>query len=258
MPIASRSAPPLRRLAAAGVLTPLLLAGVPAALGAQAATTGSVTGRVTGADGEALQGATVAVTGTQFGAITRADGTYRLALRPGRYELRVRLLGYTGASDSVTVTAGGTVRADFRVPRAPSQLQAVTTTGTRAESRTVVDAPSPIDVLTSVELRASGRTETAQIIQMLAPSFNFPRPSVTDGTDHVRPASLRGLGPDQVLVLVNGKRRYTSALVNVNGSIGRGTAAGRTSTPIPASMIDRIEVCATARRRSTAPTRSPA
>ena len=241
MPIASRSAPPLRRLAAAGVLTPLLLAGVPAALGAQAATTGSVTGRVTGADGEALQGATVAVTGTQFGAITRADGTYRLALRPGRYELRVRLLGYTGASDSVTVTAGGTVRADFRVPRAPSQLQAVTTTGTRAESRTVVDAPSPIDVLTSVELRASGRTETAQIIQMLAPSFNFPRPSVTDGTDHVRPASLRGLGPDQVLVLVNGKRRYTSALVNVNGSIGRGTAAVDLNA-IPVAMIDRIEI----------------
>src|SRR5207244_13046671 len=83
--------------------------------------------------------------------------------------------------------------------------------------------------------------ETAQVIQAIAPSFNFPRPTITDGTDTVRPATLRGLGPDQVLVLVNGKRRHQSALVHLNGSIGRGST-GVDLNAIPVSAIDRIEV----------------
>src|SRR6185503_14207922 len=90
-------------------------------------------------------------------------------------------------------------------------------------------------------LETTGASETNQIIQALAPSFNFPRPTITDGTDSVRPATLRGLGSDQVLVLINGKRRHTSALVHVNGSIGRGST-GVDLNAIPASMIERIEV----------------
>ena len=80
-----------------------------------------------------------------------------------------------------------------------------------------------------------------QVIQKLAPSFNFPRPTITDGTDSVRPATLRSLGPDQVLVLINGKRRHTSALVHLNGSIGRGST-GVDLNAIPVSAIERIEV----------------
>ena len=62
-----------------------------------------------------------------------------------------------------------------------------------------------------------------QVIQTLAPSFNFPRPTIADGTDSIRPATLRGLGPDHVLVLINGKRRHTTALIHINGTIGRGS-----------------------------------
>ena len=79
------------------------------------------------------------------------------------------------------------------------------------------------------------------MIASLVPSFNFPRPSITDGTDTVRPATLRGLGPDQVLVLINGKRRHQSALVHLNGSVGRGST-GVDLNAIPVSAIDRIEV----------------
>src|SRR5688500_18380276 len=79
------------------------------------------------------------------------------------------------------------------------------------------------------------------MLQALVPSFNFPRPSLTDGTDHIRPATLRGLAPDQVLVLVNGKRRHTSALVNVNGSVGRGSVSADFNA-FPSSAIERIEV----------------
>ncbi|MEK6611766.1 MAG: TonB-dependent receptor [Gemmatimonadota bacterium] len=202
---------------------------------------GTVAGKVVAADGGAIAGATISVSGTQFGAIARNDGTYRINLRPGRYELRARFIGYGLMRDSVVIVAGQTASKNFTLSKAATALQAVAVIGSRSEERTVIDAPAPIDVLTPADIRATGRTETAQMIQALAPSFNFPRMSIGDGTDHVRPATLRGLGADQVLVLINGKRRHTSALVNVNGSIGRGQAAVDLNA-IPASMIDRIEV----------------
>jgi iron complex outermembrane receptor protein len=96
------------------------------------------------------------------------------------------------------------------------------TVGSRAAGADAEKAV-PVDVITHDQIAASGYAETAQVIQSIAPSFNFPRPSITDGTDTVRPATLRGLGPDQVLVLINGKRRHQSALVHLNGSIGRGS-----------------------------------
>ena len=99
----------------------------------------------------------------------------------------------------------------------------------------------PVDILTPQQIATTGASETNQIIQALAPSFNFPRPTITDGTDSVRPATLRGLGPDQVLVLINGKRRHNGALVHVNGSIGRGST-GVDLNAIPASAIQRIEI----------------
>src|SRR4051812_12320356 len=123
----------------------------------------------------------------------------------------------------------------------PIKLEAFVSTGTRFNDRTVVDSPVPIDVVTRTEMQQGGYTETSQMLQALVPSFNFPRPSLTDGTDHIRPATLRGLAPDQVLVLVNGKRRHTSSLVNVNGAIGRG-AVSVDFNAIPSSAIGRVEV----------------
>jgi iron complex outermembrane receptor protein len=203
---------------------------------------GVVTGKVTSAEaGTPLAGATVFVTGAQSGAYTRSDGTYRISLRPGTYELRVRYIGWTGTHDTVVVAAGQTTSKDFVLTRSPTTLEALAVVGTRGEARTVTSSPVPIDVLTAQDIASTGRTETNQVLQMLAPSFNFPRPSIADGSDHVRPATLRGLGPDQVLVLVNGKRRHNSALVNVNGTVGRGST-GVDLNAIPASMIARVEV----------------
>jgi iron complex outermembrane recepter protein len=123
----------------------------------------------------------------------------------------------------------------------PIRLEAFVSTGTRFNDRTVVQSPVPIDVVTSAEMQQGGYTETSQMLQALVPSFNFPRPSLTDGSDHIRPATLRGLAPDQVLVLINGKRRHTSALVNVNGSIGRGSVSVDFNA-FPSSAIGRVEV----------------
>jgi iron complex outermembrane receptor protein len=114
------------------------------------------------------------------------------------------------------------------------------TVGSRAPGAEAEKAV-PVDVITQEQIAASGYAETAQVLQALAPSFNFPRPTITDGTDTVRPATLRGLGPDQVLVLINGKRRHQSSLVHLNGSIGRGST-GVDLNAIPISAIERIEV----------------
>ena len=114
------------------------------------------------------------------------------------------------------------------------------TVGSRA-SAAEAEKAVPVDIITREQIAASGYAETAQVIQSLTPSFNFPRPTITDGTDTVRPATLRGLGPDQVLVLVNGKRRHQSALVHLNNSIGRGST-GVDLNAIPVSAIDHIEV----------------
>lgn len=114
-------------------------------------------------------------------------------------------------------------------------------TGTRRNDRTVADSPVPVDVLSAESLSQSGHTEINRALTQEVPSFNFPQPSITDGTDVIRPATLRGLGPDQTLVLINGKRRHTSALLNINGSVGRGTSAVDVNL-IPTIALSRVEV----------------
>lgn len=120
-------------------------------------------------------------------------------------------------------------------------LDEMIVTGTRVSDRTVGESLSPIDLLPASELKALGSTEINAALARTLPSFNFPRPSISDGTDHIRPAQLRGLAPDQTLVLINGKRRHTTAIINVNGTIGRGSSPVDLNA-IPVSAIDRIEV----------------
>ncbi|MGY4817689.1 TonB-dependent receptor plug domain-containing protein [Pseudomonas chlororaphis subsp. piscium] len=122
-----------------------------------------------------------------------------------------------------------------------ARLDTVIVTGTRAQERTASASLSPIDVISGDSLRSSGSGELATVLAKLIPSINFPRPSLVDGAELTRPAQLRGLSPDQVLVLVNGKRRHTSAFVNLGGAVGRGSAPADLNA-IPLSAIDHIEV----------------
>ncbi|MDR7069555.1 iron complex outermembrane receptor protein [Pseudoxanthomonas japonensis] len=128
-------------------------------------------------------------------------------------------------------------------PAGTTDLDAVIVTGTRASDRTALESTSPIDVLTAEDIRKAGvlNGELGSALQALLPSFNFPRQSNSGGADHVRAAQLRGLAPDQVLVLVNGKRRHTSALVSTGSKIGRGTTPVDFNA-IPVTAIKRIEV----------------
>jgi len=120
-------------------------------------------------------------------------------------------------------------------------LDQVTVLGNRTQPRTVLTSPSPIDVLSAEDIRNSGYTDISKILQSLVPSFNFPHPTTPDGNTHIRSATLRGLSPDQTLVLVNGKRRHTSAWVNTGGTVGKG-AVSTDLNAIPVSAVERIEI----------------
>ena len=117
----------------------------------------------------------------------------------------------------------------------------VVVTGTRVADRSVLETAVAVDVVSGEALQNSGINELNQALSVALPSFNFPRPGLADGTDTIRPATLRGLAPDQTLVLLNSKRRHASSLVNVNGTIGRGAAAVDLNT-IPTAIVRSIEV----------------
>ncbi|WP_417447866.1 TonB-dependent receptor plug domain-containing protein [Idiomarina abyssalis] len=124
---------------------------------------------------------------------------------------------------------------------AESVEEVIQVVGSRLSMRTATDGSAPVDIISGEDLAATGITETAKALQYAVPSFNYPSSSVTDGTDAVRPASLRGLSPDHTLVLINGKRRHSSALVHLNGTTGRGSSNVDLNA-IPIAAIKRIEV----------------
>jgi iron complex outermembrane receptor protein len=151
---------------------------------------------------------------------------------PGRALLASSLIASLGLPAAVAVQAQELPSGD---------VQTVLVTGTYAKNRRSSDSESPVDIIGARELQASGSSELATVLGRVLPSVNFPRPSGADASDAVRPAQLRGLSPDQVLVLVNGKRRHASAVVNVNGTLGRGSAPVDLNA-IPIAAIDHIEV----------------
>lgn len=152
-------------------------------------------------------------------------------LRPLPAALLAALLSGGGWAPAVAQTAS---------PAASEPTQIVVT-GTRRLNRTLATSESPVDVLNARDLQASGATELGAVLGQLLPSLNFPRPALTDASDAVRPAQLRGLSPDQTLVLVDGKRRHATSVVAINGSQGRGSAPVDLNA-IPVAAIERIEV----------------
>ena len=117
----------------------------------------------------------------------------------------------------------------------------VVVTGTRVVGQSQINSISPVQVIGAPQLTDQGTRELATGLSTIAPSLDFPRPALTDGSDTVRPATLRGLSPDETLVLVDSKRQHTSALVNINGTVGRGSSAVDLNT-IPIAALDRVEV----------------
>ena len=198
-----------------------------------------VQGKVSDANGS-LVGGSVLVEGTASGGITNADGEFQLSLNPGKYTLRASFVGYSTQKKTIQVLAGKPLKVDF-VLNELLELDEVVVLGSRAAPRSRLETAVAVDVIDTKLLKDIPQVNLNQILHYLAPSFNSSTQTISDGTDHIDPASLRGLGPDQVLVLINGKRRHTTSLININGTAGKGSV-GTDLNAIPTSAIKRIEI----------------
>ena len=146
-----------------------------------------------------------------------------------------------GAQTTAAETAAPAAPAPDVAAGAADPGDAIVVVGSRAPGRTRLESATPVDVISGAAIRQQGTTELAQALAALVPSIDFPRSAAVDATDSIRPISLRGLSPDQTLVLIDGIRGHTSALLNINGSIGRGAAAFDLNT-IPTVALDGAEV----------------
>jgi len=200
----------------------------------------TVSGTVT-ENGDPLIGVSVSVDGSTIGTITDLTGFYSFQLSPGDYSITASYVGFSSTSKRITLSDDQNLNLDFELSQGVL-VDEVVVTGTRASNRTNLESAVPVDVINIEKLsKAAPQTSVNQLLHYTTPSFSSNTQTISDGTDHIDPASLRGLGPDQVLVLVNGKRRHTTSLVNVNGTFGRGNV-GTDLNAIPASAIEKIEV----------------
>jgi iron complex outermembrane receptor protein len=191
--------------------------------------------------GQAIPGVTVSALGTNQGVASDVQGNYRLPLAAGTYRIQFSFVGYQTQVQNVSVSSGDQTL-NIALAVSVQTLNDVVVVGSRStQIRSRVETPAPVDIITARELQSTGQIEPTQMINLIAPSFNSARQTVADGSDHIDPATLRGLGPDQVLVLLNGKRRHNQALTNVNGTVGRGSVGTDLNT-LPTAGIERIEV----------------
>ncbi len=198
-----------------------------------------ITGKVLdGNNSLPLQGATVTAKGSSNATQTDANGVFSITVTDAVKKLVITYVGFETREVAVNdMTDGFEIRLDKS-----GDLVEITILGTRNLSRTKVETPAAIDIIPIAQVTNQvGQIDLNQLLTYIAPSFQSSRQTVADGTDHIDPAQLRSLGSDQVLVLVNGKRRHQSALVNVNGTVNRGQV-GTDLGSIPATGVERIEV----------------
>ena len=208
------------------------------------AQTGTIRGTVSDSAGGNLASAAIIVEGTGLRAASGAAGTYEVrGVPPGTHTVRARLIGYQSAAAEVTVAAGDVASQDFALARSTVQLAPIdVVVGSRGRHTAAEELAVPVDIFPAEQLQQQGSTETSIILQAVAPSINFPRQSVVDAGDIVRPFTLRGLSPDHTLVLLNGWRRHQTAVVNsFNYGMGAGSSGVDLNT-LPSSALDRIEV----------------
>ncbi len=196
-----------------------------------------IKGRILNKNGLPVEGASIKVKGSSAGTTTDKDGYYSLPVRDANIVLIISSIGFAEQE----IVLDGKTSADVMMVETAATFD-VAVVGSRSPKRSATETAVPVDIIPiSKVMNQMGQVDLNQILQFAAPSFNSNRQSGADGADHIDPATLRGLGPDQTLVLINGKRRHQSSLVNIYGSRGRGNT-GTDLNAIPAAAIERIEI----------------
>lgn len=198
----------------------------------------TLTGKVKDAkDGSVLAGASVVAKGTSIGTVTNSLGEFTLKVPVSVSVLTVSFIGY--ASKDVPV---GTGVLNVSLDVASNQLEEVViSTGSRNSKRTMTDTPLPIDILSAADLKTTGQTSFDKALQYRVPSFNTVNTPVNDATSLLDPYEIRNMGPSRTLILINGKRKNTSALMYIQTSPGRGES-GADISAIPQQAIKRVEI----------------
>lgn len=187
-----------------------------------------------------LPGAKVLIEGSDKSTTTDINGFYSFDVDEGSYVLTVNFVMYNTISKSVAVRVGENAILDFVLETGFTIDQPISL-GSRSTPSSALKNTAAVDIISPQQIASSGQIGLSHILHYVLPSFHSTNQTISDGTDHIDPATLRGLGPDQVLVLINGKRRHNSALLNVNGTVGRGTV-GTDFNSIPIAAIEKIEV----------------
>ena len=150
-------------------------------------------------------------------------------------------LAVAAASLSMGLSTTASVAAAAEAVDAAS-LEEVVVVGSRVAGRVATDAPVPVDVFTSEDLENMGATDMDDMLRNLIPSYNVQRLAISDAATITRPATLRGLPPDNTLVLVNGKRRHRGAVIaELGGSLAAGSQGPDVSV-IPGIAIQQVQV----------------
>jgi len=195
-----------------------------------------VKGKVTDEKGQGLIGATVMAAGTDVGTATDLNGFYELEVPSNSAFLAFTYTGYSNAQISIE----GKSHIDVQLAEGIA-LQSVTVFGSRGKPRTSFDSPVPVDHISIDVLETSGKSTLDQQLMFKTPSFNSTQQPVSDATAHFNPADLRGLLPSRTLVLINGKRKNSSALVYSVTTVGRGEV-GVDLQSIAPEAIERVEI----------------
>jgi len=209
--------------------------------GASAWAQGTVQGKVTDSNGEALIGVSIGAVGTGKSTASDSNGKYSLPLPNGSYQINFAYTGFKPASQSVTVS-GSNVMLDVSMESSDLTLdEVVISTGSRNTQRTITDSPLPIDILSANDIRSTGQPSFDRALTYRVPSFNSVQTPVNDATSLLDPYEIRNMGPSRTLVLINGKRKNTSSLVYIQTSPGRGEG-GADLSAIPTEAIKRVEI----------------
>ncbi|MEM7370900.1 MAG: TonB-dependent receptor [Bacteroidota bacterium] len=171
-----------------------------------------------------ISGAIVSLEPTHLTSITNIDGVFSFEAAPGEYVLMVEVVNFGKYRQGITTGADTLFNITLK-----------------KEAPTVGGRADPIDIVSAEDIEKSPYTKLSQVLHYLVPGFHSTPQTISDGTDHIDPISYRGLGPDQVLILINGKRWHSSSLVNVNGTFGRGSVSTDINA-IPKSAVDHIEI----------------